>query len=201
MSKVQHHLIPFFLHPSHILVPLISIRQFLNHAMRGIYLALLFPVLQGHLAACTQETSKTYPHIQSSEFDAGDYGAYPNRTYITRPDIISPRLNILQADPRCDDGLYTMISLRGDKVHISGQSPMIHDTKGNLVWMNASYGETFGLNVQRYRGVDYLSFWQGDDSVGGHGEGVYILVCSPCVLFILPQNFIYSKYVDNLYLF
>lgn len=142
--------------------------------MRGTYLTHLIPILLGPLISATPET---FPYIQSTEFDAGDYGAYPNRTYITRPDLISPRLNILQDDPRCDDGLYTMISLRGDKVHITGQSPMIHDHQGNLVWMNASYGETFGLNVQRYKNVDYLTFWQGDDSVGGHGEGVYILVC------------------------
>ncbi|TEY45985.1 hypothetical protein BOTCAL_0324g00040 [Botryotinia calthae] len=143
--------------------------------MRGTYPTHLIPILLGPLISATPET---FPYIQSTEFDAGDYGAYPNRTYTTRPDLISPRLNVLQDDPRCDDGLYTMISLRGDKVHITGQSPMIHDHQGNLVWMNASYGETFGLNVQRYKNVDYLTFWQGDDSVGGHGEGVYILLDS-----------------------
>ncbi|TGO22731.1 hypothetical protein BPAE_0157g00180 [Botrytis paeoniae] len=143
--------------------------------MRGTHFSHLIPILLGRLISATPET---FSYIQSTEFDAGDYGAYPNRTYTTRPDLISPRLNILQDDPRCDDGLYTMISLRGDKVHITGQSPMIHDHQGNLVWMNASYGETFGLNVQRYKGVDYLTFWKGDDSVGGHGEGVYILLDS-----------------------
>ncbi|TGO40719.1 hypothetical protein BHYA_0033g00730 [Botrytis hyacinthi] len=143
--------------------------------MRGTQFIHLVPILLGRLINATPET---FPYIQSTEFDAGDYGAYPNRTYTTRPDLISPRLNILQGDPRCDDGLYTMISLRGDKVHTTGQSPMIHDHQGNLVWMNASYGETFGLNVQRFKDVDYLTFWQGDDSVGGHGEGVYILLSS-----------------------
>lgn len=51
--------------------------------------------------------------------------------------------------------------------------------------MNASYGETFGLGVQRYRGEEYLTFWRGDDSVGGHGEGWYYMVCS---LFNWPQK-------------
>ena len=69
-----------------------------------------------------------------------------------------------------------MISLRGDKVELKGQSPMIFDGKGNLVWMNATYGETFGLGVQTYKGKKYLTFWQGDDSVGGHGEGYYFMV-------------------------
>ena len=69
-----------------------------------------------------------------------------------------------------------MISLRGDKVELQGQSPMIFDGKGNLIWMNATYGETFGLGVQKYKGQDYLTFWQGDDSVGGHGQGYYFMV-------------------------
>ncbi|RAL67368.1 hypothetical protein DID88_008123 [Monilinia fructigena] len=144
--------------------------------MRGLHRFLLCPALL--VVATNISPESAFPSINSTSFDAGDYGAYPNRTYRTRADIISPRLNILQADPQCDDGLYTMISLRGDRVHITGQSPMIHDARGNLVWMNASYGETFGLNMQRYKGVDYLTFWQGDDSVGGHGEGAYILLDS-----------------------
>lgn len=68
-----------------------------------------------------------------------------------------------------------MTSLRGDKVKPEWKSPMIHDTSGNLVWMDPSYGETFGLSVQRYKGNDYLTFWKGDDSLG-HGEGTYIMV-------------------------
>ncbi|KAF7904701.1 hypothetical protein EAF00_002035 [Botryotinia globosa] len=134
--------------------------------MRGTHFIHLIPILLGRLINATPET---FLYIQSTEFDAGDYGAYPNRTYTTRPDLIFPRLNILQDDPRCDDGLYTMISLRGDEVHITGQSPMIHDHQGNLVWMNASHGETFGLNIQKCKDVDYLTFWQGDDSGGGGG--------------------------------
>lgn len=137
--------------------------------MKTSILALVFPAL----VAAAQDV---FPHINSEAFDNGNFGAYPNRTYITEPTTISPRLNVLQSDPRCNDGLYTMISLRGDKVELKGQSPMIHDARGNLIWMNATYGETFGLSVQKYKGQDYLTFWQGDDSVGGHGEGYYYLV-------------------------
>jgi hypothetical protein len=122
--------------------------------------------------------AESFPYFNSAAFDDGALGAYPNQTYITAPEVISPRLNILQSSSRCDDGLYTMISLRGDRVELKGQSPMIFDGKGNLVWMNATYGETFGLGVQTYKGKDYLTFWQGDDSVGGHGEGYYFMVRS-----------------------
>lgn len=121
-------------------------------------------------------TAENFPYFNSAEFDDGTLGAYPNRTYITAPEAISPRFNILKSNSRCEDGLYTMISLRGDKVELQGQSPMIFDGKGNLIWMNATYGETFGLGVQKYKGQDYLTFWQGDDSVGGHGQGYYFMV-------------------------
>lgn len=139
--------------------------------MKTTALALLFPAL-------VTTFEDVFPHIKSEAFDNGYFRAYPNRMYITERTAISPRLNILQSDPRCNDGLYTMISLRGYKVELKGQSPMIHDSHGNLIWMNATYGETFGLSVQKYKGQDYLTFWQGDDSVGGHGEGYYYLVSS-----------------------
>jgi hypothetical protein len=120
--------------------------------------------------------AESFPYLSSVAFDDGALGAYPNQTYITAPEAISPRFNVLQSNSRCDDGLYTMISLRGDKVELKGQSPMIFDGKGNLIWMNATYGETFGHGVQTYKGEKYLTFWQGDDSVGGHGEGYYFMV-------------------------
>jgi len=147
--------------------------------MQYTTLTSLFPLLVTARTIITEE--HPFPHVQSTPheitpFDNGDYGAYPNRTYITESTVISPQLNILQADERCNDGLYTMISLRGDSVMLKGQSPMIHDQKGDLIWMNATYGETFGLTVQRYKDQDYLTFWQGDDSVGGHGEGYYYMV-------------------------
>ncbi|KAI9047394.1 hypothetical protein LZ554_008839 [Drepanopeziza brunnea f. sp. 'monogermtubi'] len=121
---------------------------------------------------------QVFPHVKSESFDHGAYGPYPNQSYITEPKLTSPRLNIQQWDSRCHDGLYIMTCLRGDHVDIKGQSPMIHDTNGSLVWMNSTYGETFGHGVQRYKGQDYLTFWQGDDSVHGHGEGIYFMLDS-----------------------
>ncbi|RDW89685.1 hypothetical protein BP6252_01717 [Coleophoma cylindrospora] len=143
--------------------------------MKTSALLLLPAVLRTAIAA---QSSAKYPYLNSAAFDSGSLGPYPNRTYHSAPQHIAPRLNVLQHDARCDDGLYTMISLRGDKVMLEGQSPMIFDNQGELVYMNATYGETFGLGVQTYKGVDYLTFWQGDDSVGGHGEGYYFMLDS-----------------------
>jgi hypothetical protein len=156
--------------------------------MRGISFSIFtikVSVSLAPLLSLALADTPTYPHIQSQEFDNGEFGLYPNQTYRTRLDLISPQLNVLRHDPRCDSPLYTLISLRGDMVELKGQSPMIFDSSGNLVWMNATYGETFGLNVQMYNGKEYLTFWQGDDSVGGHGSGVYILVSHvtlPCFI-------------------
>ncbi|KAH7371870.1 ASST-domain-containing protein [Cadophora sp. MPI-SDFR-AT-0126] len=115
--------------------------------------------------------------FKSTAFDQGKYGAYPHRSYITEPSLVSPRHNVQQSDSSCDDGLYIMTSLRGDKLESEWKSPMIHDTQGNLVWMDPSYGEIFNLAVQRYKDNDYLTFWKGDDSLG-HGEGTYIMLDS-----------------------
>ncbi|KAK0658543.1 hypothetical protein DIS24_g4664 [Lasiodiplodia hormozganensis] len=54
---------------------------------------------------------------------------------------------------------------------------MILDQAGNLVWTldGRPYGETYNLNVQEWNGEQYLTFWGGDDTVGGHGQGYYYM--------------------------
>ncbi|RDW57800.1 hypothetical protein BP5796_12601 [Coleophoma crateriformis] len=117
-----------------------------------------------------------FPYFQSVEFDQGKFGPYPNRSYVATPQLIAPTLNFLQSSPQCDNGTYTMVCLRGDRIPTTAKSPMILDDKGQLVWMNASYGETFALGVQKYNGSDYLTFWKGNPAVGGHGEGYYYML-------------------------
>ncbi|KAL3424072.1 secreted protein [Phlyctema vagabunda] len=64
-----------------------------------------------------------------------------------------------------------MITPRGPRV----QNPMamILDAKGHLIWAKGDYGQVYNLKVQKYKGNDYLTFWAGDDTVGGHGAGYY----------------------------
>ena len=51
---------------------------------------------------------------------------------------------------------------------------------GSLVWgPDRHYGEVYNFQVQQYKGEDYLVFWAGDDSIGGHGEGKYYMVYRP----------------------
>ncbi|GAB7366524.1 hypothetical protein MBLNU230_g8514t1 [Neophaeotheca triangularis] len=51
------------------------------------------------------------------------------------------------------------------------------DSSGTLIWTPTHhYGEIYNFQVQQYKGKPYLTFWAGNDAVGGHGEGdIYML--------------------------
>lgn len=129
--------------------------------------------------------AESYPFIQSSDFSSGKLGPYPNRTFVSRPDLTAPALNYVASNEACNDGLYTIMSLRGDKVGKDGEdgerpigkAPMILDERGELVWSDESYGETYDLAVQAYEGKEYLTFWQGKGRKEGHSTGEYVMVC------------------------
>jgi len=113
------------------------------------------------------------PYFRSSEYNKGKLGPYPSQSFVSSP-VIAPRVNFLHQSPECHDGLYYMLAPRGSKVKQSG--PMILDVNGSLVWLNTSFSTAYGLTVQKYRGKDYLTFWDGSDSVGGHGAGLNYMV-------------------------
>lgn len=110
--------------------------------------------------------------FNDAEFDRGAYGPYPVRTYVST-NIVSPRPNYLQFSQECDNGQYTFLSPRGSHAE---PGAMILDGHGNLVWWMGGYNQVYNLMVQEYRGTKYLTFWAGDDTVGGHGAGLYYMV-------------------------
>lgn len=114
------------------------------------------------------------PYLQSEDYDEGKFGSWPTETYRSTP-IIGPTLNYLESSTQCKDGQFTLIAPRGGGVATPG--PMIIDQDGHLVWTK-EYGSTYNLNVYRYRGQDYLTFWTGNDGITGHGDGTYYMVCS-----------------------
>lgn len=81
--------------------------------------------------------------------------------------------NFVRYGQACRDGLHTLIAPRGSDVYTPG--PMILDQDGHLVWFKPM-GQTYNMNVQTYKGQEYLTFWSGDDSIVGHGEGTYYMV-------------------------
>ncbi|KAL4773467.1 ASST-domain-containing protein [Aspergillus nidulans var. acristatus] len=77
----------------------------------------------------------------------------------------------VRSSKACKDGLYTFLSPRGEGVAARG--PAILDQEGELVWTTepSTYGAAYNLDVQEYKGNQYLTFWEGDDRVDGHGDG------------------------------
>jgi len=142
-----------------------------------------------HLTLCLRtsahplETRENDSSIEAPDpFDAaldnGTYGYFAVDDYVTAPEIASPRTNWLQWSPECKDGLLYFLTPRGWGIERPG--PMILDWKGDLIWSqhfaNEFGGQAYDLQVQRYQGQDYLTFWTGDDRVRGHGAGSYVMV-------------------------
>ncbi|KAF2495421.1 hypothetical protein BU16DRAFT_460908 [Lophium mytilinum] len=117
------------------------------------------------------------PYFSDKKFDNGEYGSYPMQTFHSS-DIVAPRINILSSSSRCDDGSYILITPRGHRVPDEARGPMILDHRGDLVWAVTGYEQTYDLMVQEYAGQQYLTFWGGNDAIGGHGAGHYYMIDS-----------------------
>lgn len=113
--------------------------------------------------------------INDLPYAQGKLGAYPVSTYLTT-DLVAPRMNKISTSSLCKEGLYTMLTPRGHAVSEPG--PVILDEDGNLVWAKkmSHIGQSYGLTVQQYKNQSFLTFWAGDDGVGGHGAGNYYMV-------------------------
>jgi len=97
------------------------------------------------------------------------YGKHPYQAHRTLSHDV-PKFNILQSSSQCATSMYTFLAPRGKEV-ITPQAT-IYDTDGRLVWTSAyERQQIYDLKVQTYNGQQYLTFWSGDDTVGGHGAG------------------------------
>lgn len=111
------------------------------------------------------------PQLDQRIYDIGSYGAYPTQEYVSF-NLSSPRSSHVRWDEQCERG-FVLISPNGDAVSRPG--PMILDSTGDLVWMSDAFGTTMNLNVHRYQGQDYLTFWAGNKA-GSTGKGAYYLL-------------------------
>lgn len=140
-------------------------------AMRSFNLLFVF----SSCITCARADVSTF--TSDDAYDAAAYGEFPVKTYMST-DIVSPKLNVLQSSPECDDALLTFITPRGFSV--SDPSATILDQYGHLVWSLGGYQQIYNLMVQEYLGKQYLTFWAGNDAVGGHGAGYYYMVWNLC---------------------
>ncbi|KAI8631627.1 Arylsulfotransferase-domain-containing protein [Xylariaceae sp. FL1651] len=114
-------------------------------------------------------------------YEFGFYGLYPQTSFKSF-ELTSPLLNFPRWDEgKCGDGYY-VIAPKGKIVSNSG--PTILDSRGELIWTDNSYGVVFNLQIQTYRGEDYLTFWSNPEgSSHGYGRGIYYMLDSSYRLF------------------
>ncbi|KAI0476326.1 ASST-domain-containing protein [Xylariaceae sp. FL0804] len=109
-------------------------------------------------------------YVRDDGYDRAAYGRHPSQQFQSAAELEAPQVNILQWDKSCETSLLTLMTPRGAATG-SPQATML-DHRGGLVWTSGWKGQQiYNLMVQPYKGKDYLTFWSGDDGVGGHGAG------------------------------
>lgn len=114
-------------------------------------------------------------------YDLGLQGIYP-RQHFHSVDFEPPGPKITQWDSRCDSG-NLFLTPRGPSVTGAARGPVILDAKGHLIWMdNQKFQQALNLNVQHYKGKDYLTFWTKakKSKHSKHFKKSYVMVGSSC---------------------
>ncbi|GAB7360015.1 hypothetical protein MBLNU230_g7540t1 [Neophaeotheca triangularis] len=110
----------------------------------------------------------SYPSTESFFYNLAVFGIYRTTKFVTL-DVQVPLGNVERWDESCGHGLV-MIAPFGVQVP-KGSGPLILDSRGELVWAADSSDNTAtNVNVQRYKGKPYLTFWAGNKH-GGEGVG------------------------------
>ncbi|KAL2833794.1 ASST-domain-containing protein [Aspergillus cavernicola] len=107
-----------------------------------------------------------------------DSEPWPTRIYRSTS-LLGPTVYFTHRSFGCsEDGKYTFLTPRGQGVAVRG--PLIVDKDGELVWTDKGNYHTsaYNLDVQTYRGQDYLTFWNGRGGDDGHGDGIIYMLDS-----------------------
>ena len=92
----------------------------------------------------------------------------------TRPDLRPPSVTVTARSPATAPGEIFTAPYDGP-----GQSgPMILDSNGGLLWFKAlpKYTSATNLRVQEFAGKPVLTWWQGDISIHGFGQGEDVIL-------------------------
>ncbi|KAH9890731.1 Arylsulfotransferase-domain-containing protein [Xylariomycetidae sp. FL2044] len=157
--------------------------------VRGFFPQSLIVVLLFFLASFISPTcAEQEVLIHSKQYDDKWLGRLPKHSFKTTH-LDAYRLNLVRRDKRCQHDLLTFLAPRGFIELSKPPQASIYDSDGHLVWTTNWRGtkNIYNLAVQQYRGNDYLTFWAGNDAVGGHGEGTY---------FMLDQSYNVFKEID-----
>ena len=128
------------------------------------------------------------PAVSAWSFTAYDFGlrgTYPVQQYVSMS-LQPPEVQVTKWDDRCgSEGAVLLISPRG--VSVPHPGPVVLDTQGNLIWMEGKFGQAMNLQVQQYKGQDFITFWSGS-SHGPHSNGSYYMVNLPSsAIFDVPD--------------
>ncbi|CAD0085061.1 unnamed protein product [Aureobasidium mustum] len=143
-------------------------------------LALLIGLLSfSHIDQTAAKDVGAYFDTKNTQAFEHDFGSFPYKTFRSS-DLISPILRRPNDSPQCHDDSYIFLTPRGYQV--PHPAVTIMDGDGELVWEHCVDGQGYNLKVQEYMGQQVLTFWVGNDGVGGHGEGDYYMVrCATCL--------------------
>jgi len=103
-------------------------------------------------------------------------GASEIQSFRSRPDLRPPTVTVTANSPSVAPGDVFAAPYDGP-----GQSgPMILEPDGGLLWFKAlpKYTSATNLKVQEYAGKPVLTWWQGDISVHGFGQGEDVILNS-----------------------
>jgi hypothetical protein len=117
------------------------------------------------------------PDTGATNFDANSwehkYGSYPFHSYRSS-NLTSPAVRKATNSIECYDDNLIFLSPRGFRV--PNPAVTILDNHGRLIWSENVKGQAYNLKVQEYKGEQVLTYWVGDDAVGGHGEGYFYVL-------------------------
>ncbi|KAI1804013.1 ASST-domain-containing protein [Daldinia bambusicola] len=126
--------------------------------------------------------SKLSDSLYDFGYEKSAYGPHPLTVFKSAAQLEVPKLDVLQSSKSCQSSLYTFLTPRGRATH-EAQATIL-DSNGDLIWTSGWNGQQlYNLMVQEYKGEKYLTFWAGDDTVGGHGAGTIIMLDSTYSLF------------------
>lgn len=116
----------------------------------------------------------TLAGVDWEAYERGDLSPIPLVHYHSA-DFSNPMIHVTARHQACEDDSHILISPRGKDY--PGNRALLLDTQGSLVWHHKERGAVSSMQVQSYKGEDYLTYWVGDDNFWGHGVGYFKMVC------------------------
>lgn len=130
-------------------------------------------LLTSILSATPTLTASVPPLNIWSSYESGALGPYPLADYHTIT-ASTPLIHIAQWHPSCDNSSYVFLSPHA--VRLADNMVLMLDARGNVVWYHQERGAVHNIQVQRFKGSEYITYWVGDDEFYGHGAGFYKMV-------------------------